>query len=200
MSSEDGLARVTYLPGAQPPEPAAPADTRAVGGHAPRGKAQGTRSVSIRALTRRDLSRWELEQTLRARDLDDDAIAEELARLEEAGLIDDAALAEMLVRTRHERKGLSRSALTAELRHRRVDQRHIDAALTQIDDDDERATARELAVARARRLQGLDQETALRRLSSFLLRKGYSSEIVRAAVKDALPQGSGVHFSGVHFD
>ena len=46
----------------------------------------------------------------------------------------------------------------------------------------------------------LDQETALRRLSSYLMRKGYSSEIVRAAVKDALPQGSGVHFSGVHFD
>ena len=185
MSTEDGLARVTYLPGARPPEPAAPDGKR---------KSGSTRAVSIRALTRRDLSRWELEQTLRARDLEDDAIAEELGRLEAAGLIDDAALAEMLVRTRHERKGLSRSALAAELRRRRGDQQHIDAALTQIDDEDERATARSLAATRARRLQGLDQETAARRLSSFLARKGYSSDVVRAAVKEALPQGLGVHF------
>lgn len=186
MKSDDGLAPVTYLPGAMPP---APADTV-------RKPKSTTRDVSIRALTRRDLSRWELEQVLRARDLDDHAVAAEITRLEDIGLIDDAALADMLVRTRHERKGLGRSALASELRRRHVEQRDIDAALAQIDDDDERATAVRLAQDRARRLHGLDQETAVRRLSGYLMRKGYSSDVVRSAVREALPS----HRSGVAFD
>lgn len=188
MDAGDGLASVTYLPGVTPPPERSlmpDTSTRRAG------------NVSIRALTRRDLSRWELEQTLRKRGLDDDTVAAELGRIETAGLIDDAALAEMLVKTRHERKGLGRSALAAELRRRHIDQRHIDAALTQIDDDDERSTARDLAVARAQRLRGVDRETAARRLSGFLMRKGYSSDIVRAAVREALPQESSPEWPGV---
>ncbi|GAB3031186.1 recombination regulator RecX [Parafrigoribacterium mesophilum] len=204
MKSDDGLAPVTYLPGVMPPVPGAPTAGTPVAGApvqadtpAPvRPKKSRARETSIRALTRRDMSRWELEQVLRARDLDEDAVATELARLEELGLIDDGALADMLVRTRHQRKGLGRSALTAELRRRHVEQHHIDDALAQIDDDDEQATAAHLAQDRARRLTGLDHETAVRRLSGYLMRKGYSSEVVRAAVREALPG----HRSGVAFD
>ena len=188
MKSDDGLAPVSYLPGAMPPAPA-PADTA-------RRSKPTTRDVSVRALTRRDLSRWELEQVLRARDLDEEAVAAEITRLEDIGLIDDAALADMLVRTRHERKGLGRSALALELRRRHVAQHDIDAALVQIDDEDERATAVRLARDRVRRLHGLDQETAVRRLSGYLMRKGYSSDVVRSAVREALPS----HRSGVAFD
>ena len=195
MKSNDGLAPVTYLPGAMPPaavSPPAVAGTPVPG----RRPKSSTRDVSIRALTRRDMSRWELEQVLRARDLDEVAVAAEVSRLEDLGLIDDGALAEMLVRTRHERKGLGRSALASELRRRHVEQHDIDSALMQIDDDDERATAVQLAQDRARRLHGLDQETAVRRLSGYLMRKGYSSEVVRSAVREALPS----HRSGVTFD
>jgi regulatory protein len=195
MKSEDGLAPVTYLPGALPPARTSPPAVASQPDPVRRTKST-TRDASIRALTRRDLSRWELEQLLRARDLDEDAVAAELTRLEEVGLIDDGALADMLVRTRHERKGLGRSALASELRRRHVEQHYIDAALTQIDDDDERATAVQLAQDRARRLHGLDQETAVRRLSGYLMRKGYSSEVVRSAVREALPS----HRSGVAFD
>ena len=189
MKSNDGLAPVTYLPGAMPPAVAGTPDPV-------RRPKSSTRDVSIRALTRRDMSRWELEQVLRARDLDEVAVAAEVSRLEDLGLIDDRVLAEMLVRTRHERKGLGRSALASELRRRHVEQHDIDSALMQIDDDDERATAVQLAQDRARRLHGLDQETAVRRLSGYLMRKGYSSEVVRSAVREALPS----HRSGVTFD
>lgn len=201
MKSNDGLAPVTYLPGAMPPAvaspPAAVSPPAVAGTPDPvRRPKSSTRDVSIRALTRRDMSRWELEQVLRARDLDEVAVAAEVSRLEDLGLIDDGALAEMLVRTRHERKGLGRSALASELRRRHVEQHDIDSALMQIDDDDERATAVQLAQDRARRLHGLDQETAVRRLSGYLMRKGYSSEVVRSAVREALPS----HRSGVTFD
>lgn len=152
-------------------------------------------NVSMHALTRRGMSRWELEKTLLSRELDADIVGAELDRLEGVGLLDDAALAETFVRTQHDRKGLGRGALTAELRRRHIDQEHIDAALEQVDDDDEQTRATELAVKRAGQLSSYDLETAKRRLHGFLARKGYSSGVVRAAVDEALStRSSGVRF------
>ncbi len=152
-------------------------------------------NVSMHALTRRGMSRWELEKTLLSRELDADIVHAELDRLEGVGLLDDAALAETFVRTQHDRKGLGRGALTAELRRRHIDQEHIDAALEQVDDDDEQSRATELAVKRAGQLSSYDLETAKRRLHGFLARKGYSSGVVRAAVDEALStRSSGVRF------
>ena len=56
--------------------------------------------------------------------------------------------------------------------------------------------AREIAVKRAGQLRSYDRETAVRRLSAFLMRRGYSGSTVRAAVEHALPAtpGSSVRF------
>ncbi|CAN5591953.1 hypothetical protein BH09ACT4_BH09ACT4_01820 [soil metagenome] len=143
-------------------------------------------NVSIAALTRRGMSRWELEKTLASRELEPEVIEAELDRLESVGLVDDGALAETIVRTQHDRKGLGRGALTAELRRRHIDQEHIDAALEQVDDDDEQSRATELALKRASQLSSYDFETAKRRLTAFLMRKGYGSSVVRNAVDEAL--------------
>ena len=152
-------------------------------------------NVSMHALTRRGMSRWELEKTLLSRELGEDAVEAELDRLEGVGLLDDAAVAETFVRTQHDRKGLGRGAITAELRRRHIDQEHIDAALEQVDDDDEQTRATELAIKRAGQLSSYDLETAKRRLYGFLSRKGYSSAVVRAAIDEALsPRSSGVRF------
>ncbi|MFP7760094.1 regulatory protein RecX [Marisediminicola sp. LYQ85] len=152
-------------------------------------KAKRAENVSIHALTRRGMSRWELEKTLLSRELEPDEVTAELDRLASVGLVDDGALAETLVRNQHERKGLGRSALTAELRRRHIDQHHIDAALEQIADSDELDRARELANRRAPQLRSLDTTTAVRRLSAFLQRKGYSSGVIRIAVDEALASG-----------
>lgn len=152
-------------------------------------------NVSMHALTRRGMSRWELEKTLLSREFDEHVVATELDRLEGVGLLDDGALAETFVRTQHERKGLGRGAITAELRRRHIGQEHIDAALEQVDDDDEQTRATELAIKRAGQLSSYDLETAKRRLHGFLSRKGYSSGVVRAAIDEALsPRSSGVRF------
>ncbi|MHC5796697.1 regulatory protein RecX [Lacisediminihabitans sp. FW035] len=152
-------------------------------------------NVSLHALTRRGMSRWELEKILLSRELDEVVVEAELDRLEGVGLLDDAALAETFVRTQHDRKGLGRGAITAELRRRHIDQEHIDAALEQVDDDDEQTRATELAVKRAGQLSSYDLETAKRRLHGFLSRKGYSSAIVRTAIDEALSaRSSGVRF------
>jgi len=199
--TDDGLALVSYLPGTRPVEPAAtPTEAAPQEDVFGRDKREvRAENVSMHALTRRGMSRWELEKTLLARDLDEQVVAEELERLESVGLIDDAALAENFVRTQHERKGLGRSALTAELRRRHISHDDIELALEQVNDDNEQSRATALALKRAPQLHSFDLETAKRRLSGFLMRKGYSSSIVRAAVDEALAGHASSRSGGVRF-
>ncbi len=158
---------------------------------------QDIETVSMRALTRRGMSRWELGDLLARREYDIEAIEAELDRLQRVDLLDDAALAETVVRTKHERKGLGRNALARELAQRHIDPAVIDEAVSAIDDEDEQAMATEMAVKRARQFSSLDAATAERRLTGYLMRRGYSSSIVREATRVALAghgRGSGVRF------
>ena len=214
----DGLATVTYLPGALPPQaelPAAPSDLPTLASvfgqlesqieaqlverraadesaadrddRADARAAAKAERVSMNALTRRGMSKREVERSLRARELDDATVASELERLEGVGLIDDLALAQNLVGILQERKGLGRSAIAAELTRRLLTPAAIEYALELVDTGDELGRAREIAVKRASQLRSYDRETAVRRLSAFLMRRGYSGSTVRAAVEHALP-------------
>lgn len=197
--SGDKIAPVTYLfadaPEAKTPQPEGEHPSL-TSGASPKA-VRRAENVSLNGLTRRNMSRWEIEKLLRSRGIDDDIIAAEVARLEGVGLIDDAALAETLVRTQRERKGLGHQALIAELRRRHIDQDIIEAATAAEDggEDAEQDRANELAAKRARTLGSYDSETAKRRLTGYLMRKGYSSSIVRSAVSGALDdRRSGVRF------
>jgi regulatory protein len=224
--SDGRLARVSYLPGVLPPAGGPSAaeagpDVRAeklaavnkafddwtsdgseAGGEPaerPAGKKAERRAenVSMHALTRRGMSRRELERVLLARDLDPDPVGAELDRLQGVGLVDDRALAFDLVSRLRDRKGLGRTAVAAELSRRLLPNEVITEALDTIESDDELDTARELAVRRAGQLRSLDRVTAERRLSGFLQRRGYSGDILRTAVSEALRTEGGS--GGVRF-
>lgn len=153
------------------------------------GKFERISNVSMYALARRGMSSREMRDYLSTREFDADEIEIEVARLEGVALIDDGALAETLVRTLRDRKGLGRGALTAELRRRNLDSTAIEAAMESAGDD-ELLRATEIAVKRAPQLRGLDSQTAKRRLGAFLMRKGYNGSVVQAAVAAALtPSG-----------
>lgn len=159
---------------------------------------------SMRALGRRGVSTSEMRKTLTQHDLEPDVVEDEIDRLTRVGLLDDVALATDLVDRLHERKGLGRQGVVAELRRRGIHQVAIDAALEAAadDQDDEFVRALDLAAKRAGQLRGLDRATAERRLSGFLMRKGYGSGVVRVAVERALdgsarrplPGGGSVRF------
>jgi len=205
---DEKLARVTYLPGVTPPAPSgrAPSFVEMYGDpviepveirvdHSViepveiRDRADDlarAENVSMHALTRRGQSRRELERTLRSRNLPDDIVEHEVERLEGVGLIDDVALAQNLVGVLQERKGLGRTGIAAELTRRMLSPAAISYALELVDTSDELSRAREIAVKRASQLTSYDRETAQRRLSAYLARRGYSGSTVRAAVDHAL--------------
>jgi regulatory protein len=151
-----------------------------------RTKPPPVRQASINALARKGMSSAEMSDLLEAREVDPDEVVLEVQRLEAAGLLDDRVLAEHLVRTLQERKGLGRSAINAELRRRKVDQAAIDEALDTVDVDDELERCLEVAVKRASQLRSYDRATAERRLSAFLMRRGYAGSVISAAVAQAL--------------
>ena len=152
-----------------------------------RKKPPPVRQASINALARKGMSSAEMSDLLEAREVDPDEVVLEVQRLEAAGLLDDRVLAEHLVRTLQERKGLGRSAIAAELTRRLLVPAAIEYALDLIDTGDELSRAREVAVKRAGQLRHLDREVAVRRLSAFLARRGYGGSTIRAAVDQALP-------------
>ncbi|CAN5166143.1 hypothetical protein BH11ACT2_BH11ACT2_04650 [soil metagenome] len=157
-------------------------------------------NVGLHALTRRGQSVAEMTRLLESRELEPDIVHAEIKRLKSVGLLDDFALAETLVRTLSERKKLGRSSIASELRQRKIEPIAIDAALEQLDGDDELSRATEVAIKRAGQLRSYDQETAKRRLSAYLQRRGYSGSVLSAAMSAALHPSAGASRGGPRFE
>jgi len=134
----------------------------------------------MKRLRTRSLSEREASTFLRERELVDGAIEEVLDRLRGLGYLDDAALAEQLVHSGVERKGQGRALLAQSLAKRGIPRDVIDAALDELPDD-EADRALEFARQKARTMRDLDRDTALRRLSGQLARRGYGSTALSAA-------------------
>jgi regulatory protein len=156
-------------------------------------------NVGLNALTRKGQSVAEMTAVLESRDLDEETVAAEIKRLKSVGLLDDFELAETLVRTLTERKGLGRSGIMNELRQRKINPVAIDSALEELDGDDELSRATEIAIKRAGQLSSYDATTAKRRLSAFLQRRGFSGSVVSAATNAALSRSSTANSSGPRF-
>jgi SOS response regulatory protein OraA/RecX len=167
------------VPGVDEDAPARPEPTRS---------AKRAENVAIAALTRHDASEGEIRAKLVAKGLDVADVEAELDRLRRAGLVDDAAFAARLIDRLRERKGLGDQAIRSTLRGRLVPQDVIDEALAEQAEDEDSAAARlqDLADDRARKLGSLAYAVAERRLTAYLMRKGYSGSSVRSAVRAAL--------------
>nr|WP_083259992.1 regulatory protein RecX [Cellulosimicrobium cellulans] len=146
------------------------------------------RETLLRVLTAAPKSRVELAQSLGRKGYPERVVGPLLDRFEEVGLVDDASYAEMLVRTRHGERSLSRRAIAAELRRRGIDEETSASALDQVDDDSEADAARDLARARLRRTAGLDRDVRIRRAVGALARKGYSPSLAFEVVQRELDE------------
>lgn len=196
--ADDGaLAPVTYLPGVVPADAGAgpgagdaDADAQAERAHAEK--------VLLQRLRGRSLSIKEARTVLKGTDIGADEAEEIIERFSELHYIDEEKLAEQIIHSHHERKGLGRTGVEAEMRRRGLDASVILDKIEELPDD-EAERAIELACKRVRQLDRLDDQTIDRRLTGFLMRKGYASGSVRLAVKAALASRSGGGGSGVRF-
>lgn len=140
------------------------------------------RRIALARLATRAHSRVELQAALRKKNVPGDVIEELLARLGEAGLVDDAQFAEDWVRSRHERKRVSRSLLRRELLDKGVDEEAIAEALSSVDDESELAAARALAEKKAASMAGLEPQVRARRVAAALARRGFSSGVIASVL------------------
>lgn len=150
--------------------------------------AERARAICLRLLTGTPRTRKQLADALRKRGIPEDVADAVLSRFEEVGLIDDGAFAEAWVESRHHGRGLARRALARELRTKGVDSDLIDEAVSQLDSEQEEATARELVARKLRSTRGLDRDRRLRRLAGMLARKGYSEGLALRVVRQALEE------------
>jgi regulatory protein len=146
------------------------------------------RTIALRQLTAAPRSRAQLEEAMARRDVPADVAARVLDRFTEVGLVDDAAYAEMLVRTRHAERGLARRALAQELRRKGIEPEVAALALEQVDESDEHAAARRLVEKKARSTRGLDAQVRRRRLAGMLARKGFAGGVAMRAIDEVLAE------------
>ena len=140
----------------------------------------------VRALGRRQLSAGETQALLEAQGASSDEAETLVARYEELGYLNDAALAEALVERLSERDHKSRGAISRELSARKIPSELVTAALEGLDDDHEFSLALDAATKRVSQLSAYDDTTVERRLMGFLTRRGFNSTIVREATRRAL--------------
>ncbi|MFE1840663.1 recombination regulator RecX [Streptomyces sviceus] len=174
-----------------------PSLSRAEKGEPPADPVERARAICLRLLTGTPRTRKQLADALRKREIPDDVAEEVLSRFEEVGLINDSAFADAWVESRHHGRGLARRALAQELRTKGVDSTLIDAAVSQLDSEQEEETARELVDRKLRATRGLDRDKRLRRLAGMLARKGYSEGMALRVVRQALEEeGEETEFLG----
>ena len=189
------MAPVTYLPGVVPPEDPAAEQAAHDDASAERERAE---KVLLHRLRGRSLSISEARTVLRTTDIDQNEAEEIIERFAELHYIDEEKLAEQIIHSHHERKGLGRAGVQTEMRRRGLDANLILEKLEELPDD-EAERAIEMAIKRVGQLERFDEQTIDRRLTGFLMRKGYSSGAVRLAVKAALASRSAGRPTTVRF-
>ena len=149
-----------------------------------RGRSLGLHDRALGLLAVRMRSRRELERRLLRAGFEPQEVADELARLETAGLIDDDAFAQAFAEQAVTGSKGAR-AISDGLYAKGIDRATIERTIaTTSEGETERAYA--FARTRAGRFTGMPAPTAFRRLSAALMRRGFDPETSLSAARAAL--------------
>lgn len=133
----------------------------------------------------RPRSRRELERRLLGARFEPKEVHDVLTRLERVRLVDDEAFARQYAEQRFGARKEGSRGVEQGLRAAGIAPA-LAASVAEGAPDDEEERAAELARSRVSRLRGVAPQKALSRLSSLLMRRGYSPEIARSAARKAL--------------
>ena len=142
------------------------------------------RNIVLNQINFMPRSRRELEVTLAKRNVEDEIAKSVLDRFVEIGLVDDAAYAELLIRSRCNTKRVSRTVLRQQLRQKGIAEEVIQDSLLVVTDADELRMATELVEKKLRAMTNLEPEVRKRRLFGLLARKGYGTAIALRVIND----------------
>lgn len=143
------------------------------------------RNLVLRRLNQRSYTRKQLEDYLARKGADPEVVAAVLNRFAEVRLIDDAEYAREFVRAKRSIKGAGPSVLRMELKKRGIEDALIDEAIdSRLGEDVD--VARSLAERKLATLGRFDSATQMRRISGFLIRRGYSPHLAFAVTRDVV--------------
>jgi regulatory protein len=148
-------------------------------------------TAALSCLAYRPRSRTELLRHLRRKGHAEEPVRTAISRCEELGYIDDRSFALSFVRDRIRFRPSGRRRLRSELGARGVGAEDAEAALDEAFRDlgvSELDLLRRSATRRARALHSADRSAARRRLSAYLLRRGFAGTDVRTIVDELLPE------------
>jgi regulatory protein len=133
----------------------------------------------------RPRTRWELDQRLRRAGFEVEEVDDVLVRLEGVGLIDDRDFAQTFAEHGFRVKHSGARAISTALLSKGISRDLVEEVTAQ-EPGQEDSRAAELASIAVRRLGGVDPVKAFGRLSSLLMRRGFSPELARRAARSAL--------------
>ncbi len=150
---------------------------------------KGACSRAFRFLASRPRSRQEVIKRLTEFQYPETVVHRAIERCEKLGYIDDSIFAKQYADAMIRQKSVGRRWLQERLRQLGVSEPTRDAAISEAYAQvDEQNLARKLAEKRSARLKNLPVPQAKARLAAFLQRKGFSWEVINAALARFFPQ------------
>lgn len=144
--------------------------------------------AALHLLSYRARSETEMRKRLALRGVDTSIAEGEIDRLRTAGLLDDEKFARAWVEDRKRLAPRGRRMLRYELLGRGIEPESVESAMSEVDD---RATAVELARARARRISYGDYASFSTRVTGFLRRRGFDHDVAAEATRLAWAEVAG---------
>jgi len=136
---------------------------------------------ALMLINHRPRTRQEIRQKLIEKGFSSSLIEEVLFRLEGAGLVEDAKFARLWVENRNSFHPRSQRLMRLELRQKGVAEDEIDTALVGSAEDAELAT--QAAMQQMRKYTGLEWVDFRKKLSAYLLRRGFSYGTIAPVVR-----------------
>ncbi|MBA4372873.1 MAG: hypothetical protein C0402_08405 [Thermodesulfovibrio sp.] len=147
------------------------------------GSAPEAKKYALKLLAYRGRSEQELRERLLRKGFEERVIETVTRDLKRAGFIDDTALAVSLKRQAQEGRLLGHHAVRIFLLKRGLSRDIVDAALS-YNQDDEMNSLRRLLEKKMKLSDDRQTPAGRQRLWNFLVRRGYSTESIRRAMKD----------------
>ncbi len=143
-------------------------------------KADKVYNQTLALIARRPRSRWEIEDYLRRKDIDQNVADEIVKKLEDKDFINDLDFARRWVESRRLLKPISKRKLELELRTKRVGDHVIREVLAEDEADELEILRQEIA---KKRRQSRYQDDG--KLMQYLARQGYKYDDIKQALADS---------------